>query len=141
MQKFFLLILLFWSCSTGPQPIVAGKDQCQGCKMVVVDERFGTEIISKKNKVFKFDDIACMIDFMKSGAIEKTEINMILLVNYNDKNNFINAEQVVFLSSADLHSPMNGNAAAFASNEEALKLQAEKGGEITEWQKLYDRKK
>ncbi len=141
MRKLILLTLLFWSCSTGPQPIVAGKDQCQACKMVVIDERFGTEIITKKNKVFKFDDIACMIDFMKSGAIEKTQIDKVYIVNYNDKKNFIVAEQAVLLSSIDLHSPMNGNAAAFASNEEALKLQAEKGGEITEWQKLYDRKK
>ncbi len=141
MRRLIFLIFFFWSCSTGPQPIVAGRDQCHTCKMVVVDERFGTEIISKKNKVFKFDDVACMIDFMKSAAIEKEQIGKIYIVNYNDKNNFFEAEQAIFLSSIDLHSPMNGNAAAFASNEEALKLQAEKGGEITEWQKLYDRKK
>jgi copper chaperone NosL len=134
-------MFFIWSCSTGPQPIVAGKDQCHTCKMVVVDERFGTEIITKKNKVFKFDDVACMIDFMKSGAIEKAQIDKTYIVDYNDKKNFLLAEKAVFLYSIDLHSPMNGNAAAFSNKEEALKLRAEKGGEITEWQKLYDRKK
>ena len=53
---FGLLTLSLSSCSTAPQPIRIGQDNCDFCKMTISDNRFGAEIITKKGKVYIFDD-------------------------------------------------------------------------------------
>jgi copper chaperone NosL len=105
--------------------------------MGVVDARFGSEIITGKGKIYKFDDIICMIDFMKSESISEKDIRQLLVVDYIQNESFINAREAVFLWSRELHSPMNGNSAAFTSREKAEIVRKEKGGEIRDWNDLY----
>ncbi|MDX1911017.1 MAG: hypothetical protein SFV22_06010, partial [Saprospiraceae bacterium] len=49
------------ACSTGPEPIRYGQDNCHACKMTLTDRRFGAEIVTKKGKVYKFDDLNCLM--------------------------------------------------------------------------------
>jgi copper chaperone NosL len=136
MKKIIFLLLLFSSCTTEPQPIVAGKDECHFCKMTVVDSRFATELITDKGKVFKFDDIICMSKFIKAGKVDENKMSRILLTDFSD-NSLIDAETAFILESNELHSPMGGNAAAFLLKDEAHNMQKEKGGEIIEWKTLF----
>src|SRR5688572_47555 len=55
------------SCSTQPEPIQFGKDQCHFCKMTLMDNKFGAELVTQKGKVYKFDDIKCMMSYYHSG--------------------------------------------------------------------------
>ncbi|NJO25793.1 MAG: hypothetical protein HC867_08590 [Bacteroidia bacterium] len=43
--------------------------------MGMADFRFGGEVITKKGRIYKFDDMRCMIDFLKSGSLEEKEIS------------------------------------------------------------------
>jgi copper chaperone NosL len=111
VSVFFMFTLM--SCNSGPQPITLGKDACSFCKMSIADKRFGGEIMTKKGKVYKFDDMHCIGGFMKSNEVAKSDIKEIWLVNYAEPHNFIPAQKAFLFESVDLHSPMGGNIANF----------------------------
>ena len=134
------LIFGLMSCNSGPQPIKLGQDACSFCKMSIADKRFGAEIITKKGKVFKFDDMHCVLGFMKSNTINNNDIKETWLVNFEEPHNFILAQNAFLLKSSELHSPMGGNVASF-DNESKLKAAAQKvKGETVTWEALVKEK-
>ena len=114
-----LLTLSLSSCSTAPQPIRIGQDNCDFCKMTISDNRFGAEIITKKGKVYIFDDEHCIVAFLHSKKVTQQQIARIYFTDFTVPHQLINVEQAHFLQSPNLKSPMNGNIAAF-SNEDSL---------------------
>src|SRR5215467_372189 len=100
-----LLLFFISSCSNKPQPFNYGKDVCDNCKMTIVDPKFGGEIITKKGKVYRFDDAACMIHFLGSGTIKEDEISQKLFINFQKQNDFIDVNNAVFIISPELKSP------------------------------------
>lgn len=131
----FLLISIS-SCKAQPQPFTVGKDDCHVCKMGIADLKFGGEILTKKGKVYKFDDVGCMMNFLNSGTLDDKEISQKLIIDYNKPNTFLSAEKTYFLASENLKSPMRSNIAGFVSKDEAQKAQSEKKGEIVTWNEL-----
>lgn len=114
-----LLTFALSGCSTDPQPIRIGQDNCDFCKMTISDNRFGAEIITKKSKVYKFDDEHCIVAFLHSKKVEQEQIAGIYFTNFSSPHQLINVENAYFLQSPSFRSPMNGNIAAF-SNEDSL---------------------
>jgi copper chaperone NosL len=134
-----LLILLLSSCSNKPQPINYGKDVCDHCKMTIIDPKFGGEITTKKGKAYKFDDVICMINFLKSGQVKEDEVGQKLAVNFKKQNDFIDVTKAFFLVSPELKTPMAGNSTAFISQQEVEKVKATMAGEIESWKELYEK--
>lgn len=132
----FILFFLA-SCSTKPEPFRVGTDICHLCKMGIVDTKFGSEIITGKGKIFKFDDMGCMIRFMKTGAVEQKNISRIVMANYEKQNDFIDADKAVLLKSEDTKSPMGFNLAAFLTKDDAKKTGGV-NGKIFSWVELYN---
>lgn len=135
---FAFLIFGLMSCSSGPQPIKLGQDACSFCKMSIADNHFGAEIITKKGKVFKFDDTHCVLGFMKANTINNDDIKETYLVNFDEPHNFIEAQKAFLLRSSELHSPMGGNVAGF-DDENKMKdaMQNIKGDKIiVTWDEL-----
>lgn len=131
-----LVTLFFVACHTGPQPLVPGKDECYFCKMPVADIKFGAEIITAKGKIYKFDDVGCMLHFLKEGLAAEEKVEKILAVNYNNSQKLMDVHEAVFLKSSDIHSPMNSGIAAFESRSEAESLHKETPSEVLTWQQL-----
>lgn len=134
-----ILTLFLSSCSTKPQPFKYGSDVCDHCKMTIIDPKFGGEIITKKGKAYKFDDIVCMATFLKSSEIKEDQILQKVVVNYSKQNDFVDVDKAFFLVSPALKSPMAGNSAAFISNAEAEKVKTSTPGEIQRWKDLYEK--
>lgn len=130
------IMLMIQSCSSGPKPIAFGKEECSFCKMIISDQRFGAELITEKNKVYKFDDTHCIVSFLKSRFIEENDIKAVYLIDYSKPGEFVNTNNCSILLSEELRSPMGGNCAAFAS-EDSLKKYSEsmKGTNVT-WSDL-----
>jgi copper chaperone NosL len=124
------------SCSTGPQPIQFGKDACDFCKMTILDLRFGGEVVTKKGKVYKFDDIHCITSFLKSAQSEKTNVAGIYLLEYASQNKFVHAAQSFLLRSNDLRSPMGSNTAAFMSEANREQCKQQVNGTIVQWNEI-----
>ena len=114
-----LLTVTLGSCSTEPQPLRLGQDNCDQCKMTVSDQRFGAEIVSKKGKVFKFDDSHCVLAYLREKKIEKDQVAGVYFTNFLSPHQLLKADEAYFLQSPALKSPMNGNVAAF-NNEDSL---------------------
>lgn len=115
------LSLAISGCNTHPEPIRIGKDNCDYCKMMISDNRFGGEIVTKKTKVFKFDDEHCIIGFLDSKKIKQEDIAGIYFTDFCSPHQLVNVKNAHFLQSPGLKSPMNGNIAAF-THEDSLTM-------------------
>jgi copper chaperone NosL len=121
-----LSIFLFSACNSAePAPIRLGKDECTNCKMIITDPRFGAEIITKTNKLFKFDDVNCLNNYIKNNEKIQSQINHIYFVDYGIESGFVLANQAFYLQSEEIKSPMGSAVAAF-SNQQQLTETASK---------------
>ena len=109
--------------------------------MTIIDKKFGAELVSTKGKIFKFDDLVCMVEYLNDGLISENDISKKLVIDHQTENNFIEVEKATFFVSNELHSPMNGNAAAFINQAAALKYQDDKQGLIMDWNQVYNKLK
>ncbi len=133
-----IVLLFIAGCSHKPEKIVFGKDSCAECKMTIMDAKFGGEIVTKKGKVYKFDDAHCVAVFLERRGVELNNIHQTLFLDYND-GEFVKVRSAEFVVSSQLKSPMGGNAAAFKNAGEAKKKSAElEGSKVTNWATLYN---
>lgn len=124
---FFGLSNLY-ACSTGPEPIRYGQDNCQNCKMTLTDKRFGAEVITQKGKVYKFDDLNCLVKYLQSGAESDAAIAQIVTVDFNKTGSFIDVQKAFFLQNEAIKSPMRGDAASFSTQKDLDAVKASFGG-------------
>jgi copper chaperone NosL len=128
------------SCDARPEPMRYGKDECADCKMIISDQRYGAEIVTKKGKVLKFDDLCCMADFERRGAVLGSEVKIRVIADFNRPNVFIPIDQAFFLKNDDLKSPMGSNSAAFATDAELQNVKKQMGaGETARWPDVVSR--
>jgi copper chaperone NosL len=132
-----VLLLFFSSCSTKPEPFQYGKDVCYSCKMGMADPKCGGEVVTKKGKVYKFDDVICMMRFLKSGEVKDADIAQKYVINFQKQNDFIDVGNAFLLVSPELKTPMGGDAAGFTSRNEAEKMNAAGNGNVTTWNELF----
>lgn len=137
--EYFLLALIFSACTVKPEPLHMGKDNCDFCRMTLSDEKFGAELVTSKGKVFRFDDISCMVKFYHSKE-NQAIFELKLVTDFsNPSKGLINSESAFYLQSENLHTPMNGKIAAFEKMDD-LKITTEKlGGKELNWQELIKR--
>jgi len=138
--SLFLLPLLL-SCKTEPKPVPIefGKDACYWCKMTITDQRFGAEIVTKKGKVYKYDDVACMINhFWEDPEITEKSVAMFLVVDYAHPGKLIDATRAIYVQSEAIHSPMASDVAAFENVEDAETFIKKNGGEVLNWAQVMD---
>jgi copper chaperone NosL len=133
---FISSLLLLQSCSTGPQPIAYGKDGCHFCKMVISDQRFGAEVITDKNKIYKFDDTHCAVSFLKSNSLKPEEIAAVYLADFSKQGSLIKAGDCFLFASEELKSPMGGNVAAFTAEDSMKKYRQQMNGIILNWNQI-----
>jgi copper chaperone NosL len=131
-----VLLLMLSSCSAQPEPFKYGTDDCHACKMTIMDPKFGCEIITNKGKIYKFDDVICVSRFLKEGTLSEKDIKQTVVINFEKQNDFLDINKAVFVVAAEVRSPMNSNAAAFASKELAEKFNTGKTGTILNWKEL-----
>lgn len=106
-------------CTVQPKPIRYGKDACDHCKMTIVDPKFAAEIVTQKGKSFKFDDVACLVNYLKETKVPEADLAFVLVDQYNKLGQLVDARQAVYVSGDVIRSPMMGNTAAFSDAESA----------------------
>ena len=127
------IALVFTSCSIDPEPLNYGKDQCDHCRMTIMDSKFGAEIITKKGKIYKFDAAECMIRFVKEGKIGEGEVSKYLVIDASKPAQFIDAKDAVYLISENFPSPMGADLSAYGTRNNAENFQMQYSGEIKDW--------
>ena len=125
VSALFLAGVVTQGCSVQPEPIRYGKDACDHCKMTIVDQKFAAEIVTQKGKSFKFDDVACLVNYLTESKVPEADLAFILVDQYNKPGELVDARQAVYLSGDGIRSPMMGNTAAFPDAEAARAAQTE----------------
>ena len=122
------------SCDAKPEPMRYGLDECTGCKMTIADKRFGAEILTKKGRVIKFDDLGCMADYIKEGHIAEADIKQRVVCDFAHPTTFIPVEEALYLKNDALNSPMRSDSAAFSSQADLDQVKAQLGaGQQAKW--------
>ncbi len=137
MKKLsFLTLILIISCTSEPKPIEYGSDMCHFCKMTVVDEQHAAEAVTSKGKVYFFDAIECMVNYIDDH--KETQFDFLLVNDYENPGKLLNAADSHFLISKAIPSPMGAYLSAFSSMESATKKQMEKGGTLFDWEGIQE---
>nr|AWJ66063.1 nitrous-oxide reductase accessory protein [uncultured bacterium] len=123
------LLLIVQSCTPQQSPIEFGKDSCSYCKMSIVDQQYGAEIVTPKGKVFKYDAVECMINAMCDDERVK-EVHASYVVNHDNPKELIDATSSLYLFSKELPSPMGEFLTAFKTQVEAEKSQEKYKGDL-----------
>lgn len=129
------LAFFFFSCQKdGSVPISLNKDACDNCKMTITDGKFAAELISKKGRVYKFDDVICMRNYVAEN--DNTKMKSFYVNDFLKSNELIPASSAYYLKGGNIHSPMNGNTAAFSSEEAAKEYQKQLDATPLSWEDL-----
>lgn len=142
-----ILLVLFLLSACGqeetyePQAINPEVDVCEVCNMSLSDNFYATQIISKENVSYKFDDIGCMIEYVeKDQRIAKEDIAK-QYVRDMVTSEWIEIENAYFVYHADFWTPMSNGVISFASKEEAENYLTEQGkGELYDYSQLQEHK-
>ncbi len=83
-----------------------------------MDQRFGAELVTRKGKIYKFDDASCFLHFFNSDAEPQENYKYKLIVDYAHPGHLIEADYAFYLKSDSIKSPMAGKLAAFEKVED-----------------------
>jgi copper chaperone NosL len=132
------IVVISVSCSVRPEPLRFSVDNCHFCKMTLADDKFGGELVTKKGKVFKFDDIKCMVAFLNTSE-GNNQYEYELVVDYAhdaDEFDLIPASDAFYLQSPEVKSPMNGEVASFHNKLERDDFQKKWNGTSLSWNQI-----
>ncbi len=93
------------------------EDMCSYCKMVISEKQYAAELIDSDGQVFKFDDIGCLLNFVKQRSINVSGAS-VFVMDY-DQRQWIKADDAYYVKSQDITTPMNGGIIAFKDQAKA----------------------
>lgn len=129
------LLLSTVACTPEPRPIDYGAAQCAFCKMTIVDRQHAAEAVTAKGRVYPFDAIECMVDYLDQSE-SGTEYAFLLVNDFAAPGELIDAHTSTYLISPQIPSPMGAFLSAFADEAAARQVQADKGGDLYDWSGL-----
>ena len=134
----FLLIVLL-GCEVKPDPIIYGRDACAFCQMNIVDQAYGSELVTTKGKAFKFDAVECMINYQNHNDVLDEDLSFRMVIAFDARGEFVHAAKGMYLRSPKLPSPMGKFITPFKSQKEAEAAQIEYGGKLYSWSELVNK--
>ena len=126
--------LLFLACTTGPQPIRYGQDACNYCKMTIVDQQHSAEAVTVKGKVYKFDAIECLVQYI--APLDESIFHHLLVADYDHPGSLIDARRANYLVSPNMPSPMGAFLNAFDDANRSAAIQRQESGTLFTWEAL-----
>lgn len=141
MPFALVCVVLFQACNVKPEPLVYGTDMCHACKMTLMDPKFGAEIVTKKGKVYKFDDVNCLVNFYSSDYEERSNLQQIVVADFATENKLIDVTSAYFIRAEAVRSPMASGVAAFGSQDELNSFNNQWKGELLTWDEVVQKVK
>jgi copper chaperone NosL len=106
--------------------------------MTIMDHRYGTEVVSDKGKVYKFDSIECLVEFLEDRKNGEESFSLILCTPYDQPGKLVDATQSHVLHSKGLPSPMGMYLTAFEDEATAMSFKGIHGGKVYCWEGLNE---
>ena len=138
MKKIILILIVFIlsGCSNKSEPINYGYDSCDKCRMQIVDRKYGTELVTSKGKIYKFESIECLVFFTENSIDDENFFT--LVTDYLNNNELINSKKAFYLQSENLRSPMGLNITAFSSQSDLKKFKETYAGKELSWKEIIE---
>ncbi|RMG44696.1 MAG: hypothetical protein D6723_19045 [Acidobacteria bacterium] len=127
-------------CTEGrpqPVPIQLNEDMCAFCRMAISEKRFAAEMINVDGEVFKFDDIGCMIRFVRMR--QQKETARAFFVNDYHRRQWLEAERAFFVYARELRTPMDSHLVAFRERGAAEAFARDHRGQVLRWDDLWEK--
>ncbi len=122
------------SCGSPGKPAIAfGKVECEYCRMNVMDPQFAAAIVTLKGRTYAFDSPECMVQHVADGRVAEDQVAAWWVCDHARSGELIDATSAFYLHAAELHSPMNGNVAAFANAADRTVAAETHQGEDLDW--------
>lgn len=102
--------------------------------MTIADAKFVAELITSKGRIYKFDDIHCMMEYAKANAQLKDA--KYYIADFSAPENFIISSDAYYIKGDNVKSPMGGNIAAFADKEAAHSNGLKLGATEISWEAI-----
>lgn len=131
-----VVVLLLSACgdeSYEPREINPETDVCYVCNMSVTSVDYAAQVVLKNNDIVVFDDLGCLMDYMKQNG--ESEIGAAYIRDTNSSK-WLNIKDASYIYSPDYWTPMNYGVLAFASEEEAKAYMEEAPGEIVPYEEF-----
>ncbi|MCK5277856.1 MAG: nitrous oxide reductase accessory protein NosL [Cyclobacteriaceae bacterium] len=129
-------IFMLNGCNPESKPILYGEDKCEFCRMSIVDQRFGGEIVTQKGKTYKFDAVECLVNYIDERVEDESKLKFILTNTYDNPGELINASECTYLKSENMPSPMGMFLNPFKDHSHAIESQKQNTGTILNWEEL-----
>ncbi len=102
--------------------------------MAISEKRCATEFIQKDGTVFKFDDVACLGNYLRErGSQENVEAYFV--VDY-EGGGWIKAQEAFFVRSSRIQTPMGGGVVAFKDRTKADAAAAKYAGTVSNFNEV-----
>jgi copper chaperone NosL len=136
----FIVLLCAGCSSSQPEAVpIQPEDMCSYCRMAITSKHFAAELITSDEKVFKFDDIGCMLNFVDTKTAGK-QITALYVADFNSQQ-WIPAEQAHYVSTDKVQTPMNGNFLAFENPKDASEAASKYEGRLLNFADLKKQKR
>ena len=133
---FSFLVLLGCGTSKVEPVALAPEDMCAYCRMAVSERRYAGELIDSEGQAFKFDDIGCMVNFIKNKK-SSTNILAYFVMDFEERQ-WIKADDAYYVRSSELTTPMNGGIIAFRNQPNAQEAVARYHGKLVRFKDIFN---
>jgi len=140
IQNILILIGigLLLSCEPSVQSINYGQDGCSYCRMTIVEDHYGSEIVTQKGKVYKFDSIECLSAFVLKKQIAEEDIHELYFTDLEDAGHLYPKSELIFVQAKKLNSPMGLNLSAYRNPQTAANVAELYFGDTLNWKQVQD---
>jgi copper chaperone NosL len=123
----FVLAFVLSACGGSdyaPRAIKEETDRCAACNMLVRDDRYAAQIITKDGQAFKFDDIGCLYEWMAENGTES--IGAAYVRDYRSEA-WIRREKAYYVYDPSFQTPMAHGVLSFETETDARSFIREQG--------------
>ena len=124
------------SCEPEVQAINYGQDGCDYCRMTIVEEHYGSELLTTKGKSYKFDSIECLAAFVIKGEVSSEKTHGLYFTDFEDAGNLYPLNEMIFVQAEKLKSPMGLNLSAYRTQKTADDVALLYFGETMNWDQV-----
>lgn len=104
--------------------------------MTIVENHYGSELLTKKGKSHKFDSIECLSAFVTKEEVPQSKIYGLYFTDFEDAGNLHPLEEMIFVQAKKLKSPMGLNLSAYRNMKTADDVALLYFGEIMTWEQV-----
>jgi copper chaperone NosL len=136
-QSIFVLVsFVIVGCTTEPDPILFGVQECSHCRMTISERPYAAQIMTQKGRTHSFDAIECMMQYSKANFSSHAEVRHFRVADHREPHDMMDATIATYVISESIPSPMGGNLSAHQNHEAAISRLGGQIGDILTWVEL-----